>query len=278
MSRHASWPPLLSEIANPPKSLAVIGQLPEDRPCVAIVGSRKFSRYGEMVTSRLAYDLAKAGIVIVSGLALGIDSIAHRSALEAGGTTIGVLACGLDQVYPSSNRTLAKRMIEAGGALVSEYPEGMPPLKQNFPARNRIIAGLSLATLVTEAAAHSGALITAGFALEADRLVMAVPGNINSLLSAGTNNLLKAGAIAVTEARDVLLALDLEVPTLKAKIAKPASKQEAVILELMANEIFDSEDLIAQSGFDTAQFNQVITLMEISGKVRNIGAGRWIAT
>lgn len=275
--KNSAYPRLLTEIANPPKHLFLTGKLPTNIPYVAIVGSRKISRYGQLVTERLAYDLAAAGIGIVSGLALGIDSIAHKAAVAAGGISIGVLACGLDQIYPSSNRNLAISMLKNGGGLVSEHPAGTPPLKHHFPARNRIIAGLSLAIVVTEAPAHSGALITANFALESDRLVMAVPGNITSLFSAGANNLLKAGGIPVTEARDVLLALDLEVPTLKAKIAKPASKEEAVILELLAQDITDSEDLIIKSGFEVTRFNQVITLMEISGKVRNVGAGRWLA-
>lgn len=271
------YPALLSEIANPPQKLYYLGNLPGEHPCVGIVGSRKATAYGKEGTHRLAYDLASCGITIISGLALGIDSIAHQAALEAGGKTIGVLACGLNEIYPASNRDLAKRILAKGGALLSEHPVGTPPLKHHFPARNRIISGLSLAVIITEAAAESGSLITGGFALEQDRLVMAVPGNITSASSAGTNNLLKAGAMAVTEARDVLTALDLEVPELKAKIAKPASKEEAVILELLAEEITDAEELIGKSGWDTAKFNQVITLMEISGKVRNLGAGKWIS-
>lgn len=271
------YPALLKEIANPPKQLYMLGLLPRSAPCIAIVGSRKFTAYGKEVTARLAYDLASIGITVVSGLALGVDTIAHKAALEANGKTVAVLGCGLDQIYPLSNRDLAKRILAGGGALLSEYEAGTPPYKSNFPARNRIITGISLGVVITEAAAHSGALITANFALEQDRLVFAVPGAITSKSSEGANNLLKSGAIPVTEARDVLTALDMEVPELKAKIAKPASKEEAVVLDLLAKEITDAEELIAKSGWETAKFNQVITLMEISGKVRNLGAGKWIA-
>lgn len=274
---HPSYPALLAEIGTPPQPLYYLGKLPGSTPAVAIVGSRKATAYGRGVTHRLASDLAAAGIVIVSGLALGIDSVAHRAALEAGGRTIAVLACGLDQIYPSTNRNLAKTILAKGGGIISEYPAGTPPLKHHFPARNRLISGLSLATIITEAPAHSGALITANFALEQNRLVMSVPGNITALTSAGTNNLLKAGALAVTEARDVLTALDLEVPALKAKLAQPASKEEAVILKLLSADINDSEELAQQSGFEIIRFNQVISLMEISGKVRALGGGKWIA-
>ncbi len=275
--KHQLYPKLLAEIPAAPKKLYYVGALPDDSPCVAIVGSRKPTAYGREVTTRLATDLSAAGICIISGLALGVDSLAHLAAVKASGRTIGVLGCGLNQIYPATNRNLAVAMLKQGGGLISEYEPGMPPLKHNFPARNRIITGLALAVIVTEAAARSGALISANFALEQDRLVMAVPGNITSQYSVGTNNLLKAGAIAVTEARDVLVALDLEVANLKAKIVKPDSAEEATILDLLGQDITDSEELIVKSGFDTAKFNQVITLMEISGKVRHLGAGKWIS-
>lgn len=275
--RSKDYPILLREIASPPKTIYSLGNLTIDKPYVAIVGSRRVTPYGREVTKTLAYDLAACGVVVVSGLALGVDAIAHQSAIDAGGQTIGVMACGLNQIYPSSNRNLAKKILERGGGLVSEYGTGTPPLKHHFPARNRIITGLSMAVIITEAAAHSGALISANFALEQNRLVMAVPGNITSKLSEGSNNLIKSGAIAVTSASDVLAALDMEVPELKAKIAKPASAEEAVILELLANEITDSEEMLAKSGWEIAKFNQVLTLMEISGKVRNLGGGKWLS-
>lgn len=271
------YPVLLKEIAHPPKKIFSLGTINLEAPHVAIVGSRKVTPYGREVTRMLAYDLAACGAVIVSGLALGVDAIAHQAALDAKGRTVGVMACGLNQIYPSSNRNLAKNIIAKGGVLLSEYEEGTPPLKHHFPARNRIITGLSLAVIITEAAAHSGALISANFALEQNRLVMAVPGNITSKLSEGSNNLIKSGAVAVTSASDVLAALDMEVPQLKAKIAKPASAEEAVILDLLAHEVTDSDEMLARSGWEIAKFNQVLTLMEISGKVRNLGGGKWLS-
>jgi DNA processing protein len=271
------YPPLLKEISASPKQLYYRGQITEIGICIAMVGSRKNTSYGREVTHNLAYDLAKCGITIVSGLALGIDTYAHQAALEAGGRTIAVMACGLDNTYPATNRGLAERIIKSDGAIVSEYEPGMPPLKQNFPARNRIITGISVAVIITEAADHSGALITANFALEQNRLVMAIPGNITSPNSQGTNNLLKTGAIPITDASDVLAALDLEAPKLKAKTVKPASKEESIILRLLSEGVNDSDDLLEHSGFNATEFNQIISLMEISGKIRSLGAGKWVS-
>jgi DNA processing protein len=266
------YPSLLLEINNPPKGIYVLGKLPSV-PSVAVVGSRRPTEYGRQVTYKLSSELASAGITIVSGLALGIDSIAHQAAIDAGGLTVAVQACGLDRIYPASHRGLAKRILSSGGAIVSEHPEGTPPLKHHFPARNRIISGLSLAVVVTEADASSGSLITANFALEQNRMVMAVPGNITSQRSAGPNNLIKAGAIPITSASDVLAALNIEAA--QSKPVKPDSKEEAVVIELISQGITSSEALISSSGLSAAQFANVISLMEITGKVRNLGAGRW---
>lgn len=266
-----NYPKLLREISNPPTKLFIKGELP-DQPAVAIVGSRRPSQYGRQVTYRLASDLAKAGVTVISGLALGIDSVAHQAALEAGGRTIAVLACGLDRIYPSSNQGLAER-VAGQGALISDYPKGTEPLRHHFPARNRIIAGLSQAVIVTEASAKSGALITANFALEQNRQVMAVPGNITSPMSAGPNNLIKAGALPITDSSDVLAALDVEYSTKK---VRADSKEEALILELLEKGINSTQKLIEASGLAAAQFANIISLMEISGKVRNLGAGNWV--
>lgn len=183
------YPDNLKHIAQPPKTIFVAGEIPLE-PAVAIVGPRKPTTYGEEITYQLAYDLAKAGIAIVSGLAVGIDTIAHRAALDAGGKTVGVLGCGLDINYPASNRYIKEKMIERG-AVVSEYPLGTPPAQFRFPARNRIVAGLSQAVIVTEAPVSSGSLITADLALDNGRLVMAVPGNVDRSTSSGSNNLLR---------------------------------------------------------------------------------------
>lgn len=266
------YPALLRDITSPPPKLFYRGQLPPERPTVAIVGSRRTSTYGRNITYRLASELAAAGVTIVSGLALGVDSVAHLAALDAGGITVAVLACGLDQVYPHSNRGLAERITERG-AVISDYPERTQPLRHHFPARNRLIAGLSHAVIITEAAAKSGALITANFALEQNRQVMAVPGNITSPLSAGPNNLIKAGALPITDSSDVLAALDLEY---SAQSVQADSREEALILELLAKGVNSTQRLIEESGLAAGQFANIISLMEISGKVRNLGAGNWV--
>ncbi len=271
------FPLLLRDIAAPPKELYCMGQIP-DLPMVAIVGSRALTDYGRYITYRLAYDLAKAGMCIVSGMALGVDAVAHQAALEAGGATLAVLASGLDNPSPRSNYGLFERIIDSGGAVISEYPAGTTPFKQYFPARNRIIAGLSLATIITEANAKSGSLITANFALQANRLVMAVPGNVTSPRSAGPNNLLKLGAKAVTDAVDVLAELGLVSEALAPKRVKADSAEEARIVELIAAGHHTTDALITKSDIDPSQIATILSLMEITGKVRNIGAGQWILT
>jgi DNA processing protein len=267
------YPKTLFEISHPPKQLFVLGKL-STGPAVAIVGSRNPTEYGRQTTYDLAYQLAQAGVCIVSGLAYGIDAIAHQAAVDAKAPTIAVLGCGLDRIYPAGHRQLALKILEHG-ALVSEHSEGTPALRHHFPARNRIIAGLGQAIIVTEANASSGALITANFALEQNRLVMAVPGNITSPRSAGPNNLIKAGAIPVTDSSDVLAALDLEASSTKP--VKADSKEEALLLELMHQGAHTSQQLIEQSGLTASQFANIISLMEISGKVRNLGAGQWMS-
>lgn len=271
----SQYPNELRQIAAAPKQLYKLGEL-KDAPLVAIVGTRKPTDYGRQVTHQLASELARAGVGIVSGLALGVDTVAHQAAIEAGGYTIGVQANGLDKIYPATNRQLAIKLLESGGAIISEYEPGTPSLKQHFPARNRIISGLSLAVIVTEADASSGSLITANFALQQDRLVMAVPGNITSQRSAGPNNLIKSGAIPVTSASDVLAALDLESRALTARPVAAQSAEEAKLLELMEAGTTQSQQLIEEAGMTASQFAHVISLMEITGKVRNLGAGIWV--
>ena len=269
------YPRLLREITNPPKHIYVSGPIP-DIPLVAIVGSRRPTDYGRQVTYRLASELAAAGVGVVSGLAIGIDAVAHQAVVEAGGFTVAVLGSGLNQVYPARNRTLARKLLGSGGVIVSEQEADMPPLKHHFPARNRIIAGMSLSVIVTEAAASSGSLITATFALDENRLVMAVPGNITSLSSAGTNKLLRAGASVVTETKDILDALNLNVKQVAKPAIPPASAEEAVIIELIGQGVTTSRELIERSQLNAARFAHVISLMEITGKVRNLGAGTWV--
>ncbi len=205
------YPPLLAQLHDPPARLWLRGAPAEvlARPAVAVVGARSCSAYGAQVARTLARELAAAGLVVVSGLARGIDGEAHRGALDAGGATVAVLGCGIDRDYPARHAELARRLVEAGGLVVSEYEPGVEPAPWRFPARNRIIAGLALATVVVEARERSGALITADFALELGREVFAVPGEITSSLAAGTNRLIRQGAAPLLETEDVLDALGI---------------------------------------------------------------------
>lgn len=273
-------PDKLNQVSSPPKQLFVEGDLAGllDKPAVAIVGSRKVSAYGRAITEQLARELAGQGIIIISGLAFGVDSIAHQATLDAGGLTIAVLPTPLGQIYPVSHRGLAKKIIEQGGALVSEYPDGSETHIGNFVARNRIIAGLADGTLVTEGALKSGSLHTARFALNAGREVMAVPGNVNSITSEGTNNLIKAGATPITCADDVLFCLKLKTKRTRAKVAKAptgANPAEQAILDLLFKGTQDGSELQLQSGQPAEDFNQTLTMLEITGKIRSLGANQW---
>ncbi|MBA2378752.1 MAG: DNA-protecting protein DprA [Blastocatellia bacterium] len=222
-----SYPAPLREIDDPPITLYVMGdwQACFDQPCVGVIGSRRSSTYGQNASEMLSRDLASRGICIVSGLARGIDTSAHLGAIRAGGRTIAVLGTGLDGVYPKENAKLAKEIVESGGAVVTQFPLGTPPLKDNFPYRNRIISGLSLGVLVVEASERSGSLITARLAMEQNREVMAVPGNITSRNSIGTNYLIKAGAKLVQQWQDVVAELPAEIASaiLPPKIDKTES-------------------------------------------------------
>lgn len=204
------YPENLKKIDNPPFTIFVKGIIKsQDRKAIAVVGSRRMTSYGQKATQRLVTDLVKKKITIVSGLARGVDTAAHQTALRMGGRTIAVLAGGLDRIYPPENQRLAWTISQNHGALVSEYPPGFPPNKENFPARNRLIAGLSLGTLVIEGAIHSGSLITARFAAEQGREVFAVPGPIDSLNSQAPLSLIRQGAKPVQSAQDILEELDL---------------------------------------------------------------------
>ncbi len=215
-----SYPYLLREISDPPITLYVKGdwQTCFDQPCVGVVGSRKCSTYGENASEFLARDLAANGVCVVSGLARGIDTAAHRGAIAGKGKTIAVLGTGVDQVYPKENSKLVNEILDSGGALVSQFSLGTPPLKDNFPYRNRIISGLSLGILIVEASERSGSLITARLAMEQNREVLAVPGNITSKNSFGTNYLIKSGAKLVQQWQDVVCELP---PEIAARILPP---------------------------------------------------------
>lgn len=274
--QHKHFPAYLREISSVPKQLFYLGEPLEDYlPAATIVGSRKLSAYGRGVTYQLAYELAKQGVTIISGLALGADGVAHQAAIDAGGRTIAVLACGLDEMYPASHRNLAIDILRKHGTIVSEYPEKTPSLKQHFIARNRIVSALSDMVIVTEAAEASGSLVTANFALEQNKLVGAVPGNITSSLSVGTNNLLKSGAQLITSAQDVLNALGLQASKRTREEVFGDTKEEQTIIDIMKEGVTELDQIQLKSELDPAVFGQTITMLEISGKIRPLGAAHW---
>jgi DNA processing protein len=276
-----AYPANLKEIHLPPRLLYYKGKLgsPEEIN-LAVVGARKFSSYGKQVAESLVFELAKAGLTIVSGLALGIDSLAHSAALSAGGRTIAVLGSGLDRqsIYPSSNRYLADKIIAEDGLILSEFPLGTEPLKHNFPQRNRLISGLSVGTLVIEANEKSGSLITAKFALEQNREVLAVPGSIYNPTSTGTNWLIKQGAAAVTKATDVLDALDLSAITHYTQKEKliPQTEAEGRILPFLCLEAIHIDQLVRQTGLTSAEISSELILMEMRGAVKNLGGMMYV--
>lgn len=276
LKNHKQYPSYLLEIAAPPKQLFYIGEPVTDYlPAVTIVGSRKLTSYGKDVTYRLAYDLAKQGITIISGLALGADGVVHQGAIEAGGRTIAVLANGLDQITPRSHRNLAIELLKRGGSIMSEYETGMPALKQNFVARNRIISGLTDMTIITESAEAGGSLRTASFAVEQNKLVGAIPGNITSSQSIGTNNLIKSGASPITCAQDVLNLLGIASEEKARQDVFGDSKEEQVIIDLMKDGITELDELQQKSQLEPSLFSQTITMLELSSKIRPLGAAHW---
>lgn len=267
--------PLL-EIFNPPKEIYFYGKLPKKRlPAVAIVGSRKPTIYGQEIVQKLAYELAQHGVVIISGLALGIDALAHRACLEAGGIAIAILGRGLDDITPRSNQPLAREILMTGGALISEYEPSMPVLKHQFLHRNRIVSGLSDAVIIIEAAKRSGTLSTAGHALQQGRDVFAVPGNLTSPMSVGCNNLIKQGASPLTSVDDVLLALGLNQPPKQNKLPLSEDPIEQKILTALFNGERDGDQIIKQLQIPADQFNFALTMLEMKGLIRSLGGNRW---
>lgn len=273
------YPEVLRHIPAAPKQLYVAGDSLTElmkRPRAAIVGSRNMTVYGERVTRQLAQELAEQGIVIISGLALGVDALAHESALTVDGLCIAVLPCPLDKIVPATNYGLALRILEKGGVLVSEYQSGEVAFRQNFIARNRIVSGLADAVVITEASNKSGSLHTAGFALKQGRDVLAVPGNIYAGSSAGTNDLIRSGrAGAVTSYQDVLHALDYKGHETVVREVRGRNLNEQLILDLMLQGVTDGEELLGQSGLTVSEYSQVLTMLEISSKIRPLGANHW---
>ncbi len=270
------YPERLRQLAQPPFVLYARGDMALlSQPCVAVVGARRATPYGLMATQRLAGDLAAAGVTIVSGLAAGIDAEAHRAALAANGATAAVLGCGLDVCYPASNRGL-QRSIASRGLLVTEFPPGTPPTAGNFPARNRIISGLSQAVLVVEAGNRSGAMITARYAAEHGRDVFAVPGSIFSPASQGAHELLASGAGVARSADDILAALGLPPPRRALEPATKASGAAATVLAALGPEPMHIDDLGRQTGLSSAEVAQALSSLELQGVVRHVGGMRWV--
>jgi DNA processing protein len=254
----ARFPPALASIFDPPPGLFLRGEGDLDlldRPAVAIVGARACSGYGSHVARTFGRELAAAGLVVVSGMARGVDGEAHRGALEGGGTTIAVLGCGVDRDYPAAHRELARRIAETG-LIVAEYAPGVEPAPWRFPARNRIVAGLAAATVVVEARERSGALITADLALEEGREVSAVPGEITSSLSAGTNALLKLGAAPLTAAADVLASFGIE--------PEPVQGEASPLLELLPA---SADELVRKTGLGADEVARTLVELELEGRV-----------
>lgn len=269
----------ISHIAKSPQKLHFIGKLPEQRlTSVAIVGSRKPTAYGKEVTYRLSYDLAARGVVIISGLALGVDGIAHRAALDAGGRTLAILANGLDYIYPATHRELAKQILASGSAIISEYEPGVSARAFQFLARNRLVSGLADAVIVTEATARSGSFSTVNHALDQNKEVFAVPGNITSPLSAGCNALLKQGAHPVTSANDILEVIAPDLVPGQGSLPLGSNELEAKLIDLLARGVRSGEELQQASAADPADFAQALTSLELNGHIRPLGANRWTLT
>lgn len=275
-----NYPSNLTTISDPPALLYYKGSLEcLKQVCVAVVGSRRATQYGYQVTDLILRPLGRYGITIVSGLALGIDTAAHKTAVENGGKTAAVLGCGLDQVYPASNQALAQKILDTGGVLISEFAPGLPSYRSNFPIRNRIIAGLAGLTVVVEALSDSGALITAKAALEYNREVGAVPADINRPQAQGPLNLIKMGATPICNADDVLVALGLEpgisVAEEEADLSH-LSENEKIIFQKLSREVVHIDKLAKEVTLDIADVNSALVMLELKGLAKNLGGNQFI--
>lgn len=269
-----NYPKLLKEIKNPPGVLYYRGEILPEENCFAIVGTRRYSPYGKQVALEMAGDLAETGLIIVSGLAPGIDTFAHTAAVERNKRTIAVLGTGLDEksIYPQSNLKLAQRILETGGCLISEYPPGTPGSQFSFPQRNRIISGLSLGVLVVEAKEKSGALITAEWARKQRRKVFAVPGPIHSSNSKGPHKLIKQGAKLVEHTNDILKELNLpQASTITVLVENERSEEENLILKILKEEALYIDKIIEKTKLPASTIASTLAILEIKSKVRNLG-------
>ena len=273
------YPNYLREIPTPPPLLYVMGGLLEqDRWAVAVVGTRRLTSYGRQVTRDLVAGLVQNNITVVSGLARGIDAIAHKTAVDLGGRTLAVLGSGLDAIYPADNRTLAQEITQGHGAIISEYGLGIQPEAKNFPPRNRIISGLSLGVIIVEAGERSGALITTNFALEQNRDVFAVPGNINSPASQGPNKLIQEGAKLVTRVEDVLEELNLHMVAERTavQLVLPETAEEIALYTQLSAQPVHIDDLSRSTGLPSALVSSTLTLMELKGMVQQVGGMNYV--
>lgn len=277
----ALYPKNLKTIHYPPPVLYFKGTIVKaDKNSISIVGSRKATYYGKMVAEKLSKDLTLAGLTIISGMARGIDTAAHKGALSVNGRTIAVFGCGIDHIYPPENRRLAQEMQESG-AIISEFPLSTLPERQNFPRRNRIISGLSLGTVVVEAAEKSGALITADFALDQDREVFAIPGNINSPLSDGSHNLIKQGAKLVNNYQDILEEIHI-VLSQKAdekemvKENTSLTEEEKIIYRLITKEPIQIDEIIDTSNLSAGKVSEILLNLELRDLIKEIEGKRFI--
>lgn len=269
-----TYPRMLREIPSPPPVLYIKGEIrQEDETAIGVVGTRRVTRYGREMTRRLASGLASAGVAIVSGLARGVDGIAHTEAVEASGRTLAVLGCGVDQLYPPEHRKLSDRIMEQG-ALVSEFPIGTRPEARNFPIRNRLISGLSLGVLVVEAPRKSGALITSTFAADQGRTVFAVPGSALSSASEGTHQLLRDGAALAADVDDILDELNLErrhAAMENRRLLPDASADERVVLQTLDGEPRHIDEIAIDTGINISQLSAMLLQMQLKGLVREVG-------
>jgi DNA processing protein len=273
------YPKRLKEIDQPPPVIYMRGMLTaEDAWSVAVVGTRRITAYGRQVADELAGILAANGVTVVSGLARGVDAVAHQSALKAGGRTIAVLGCGVDRIYPPEHTQLAEK-ITANGVVLSDYAPGTPPDAANFPPRNRIISGLSMATVVVEAGETSGALITAQFAVDQGRDVFAVPGSIFAPQSKGTNRLIAQGAHPMLSARDLLDVLNLTRVTEQREVRKvlPGNEIEASLLAVLTHEPMHMDEIRNQTGLPIERVSATLVMMELKGLVRQVGGMNYVA-